>query len=528
MPPAVPPSRPPAVYIRRWAAGLSLACLLPWAGGCSLPPLKPRPASEALAVEASRDTPLGQGAMTYKGDRQGKSGIHALDDAHDAFAARMLLARAATHTLDVQYYIWRDDMTGTLLLEALHEAADRGVRVRLLLDDNGTNGLDRVLAALHAHPNIEVRLFNPFTLRWPKMLGFVTDFSRLNRRMHNKSFTADNQATIVGGRNVGDEYFGAGEDVLFADLDVLAIGPVVREVSEDFDRYWASESAYPVDQLIKAAPESDLQDLAARASVLERDPAAAAYMKALEELPFIQQLVKGELQVEWAVTHMVSDDPAKVLGDKGEEGNLPDQLRRAIGDPTRGFDLVSPYFVPTESGVAAFAALVEQGVRIRVLTNALEATDVPLVHSGYAKRRKALLRAGVELYEMRASNDDTVKIRGKGRFGSSGSSLHAKTFAVDGERLFVGSFNFDPRSFNLNTELGFLIDSPAMAQEVSRVFDTGIPQAAYSLRLEDDDTLVWLEQRDGVTVRHTTEPGTTVLKRLGVDILSLLPLEPML
>lgn len=348
--------------------------------GCSLPPLESRSASQALAPDAARDTALGRAIAPLAAQHPGKSGIHPLADAHDAFAARMMLARAAQRSLDVQYYIWHDDLTGTLLLEALHAAADRGVRVRLLLDDNGTAGLDKVLAALDAHPNIEVRLYNPFVVRWPKFIGYLTDFRRLNRRMHNKSFTADNQATIVGGRNIGDEYFGATDGVLFTDLDVLAVGDAVQDVSNDFDRYWASESAYPVDRLLKPAGPDELAALARTATTLERSPEAAAYAEAMRQLPFIQQLLRGELALEWAPTRMVSDDPRKTLGTAPPEAMLSHQLQDIIGTPTTDVELVSPYFVPTASGTEAFAAMAQRGVKVRVLTNALEATDVAVVH----------------------------------------------------------------------------------------------------------------------------------------------------
>jgi len=521
-----------------WIRASVLPCLCAiLLGGCALPALKDRPPSTALPQEQARTTPLGRGVAAQVAAHPGESGIHPLANAHDAFAARMLLARAAARTLDVQYYIWRGDLTGTLLLEALHAAAERGVRVRLLLDDNGTDGLDPVLAALDTHPNIEVRLFNPFPLRKPKMLGYLTDFSRLNRRMHNKSFTADNQATIIGGRNIGDEYFGATNDVLFADLDVLAIGSAVDEVSGEFDRYWASASAYPARQLLPPVNAAQLEDLAAQASLLEHDPAAAAYMRALREVPFIQALVQGELPLEWAPTRMVSDDPAKVLDKAAPETLLPHQLKDIIGQPQQHLELVSPYFVPTAAGVEAFGALARQGVRVRILTNALEATDVAVVHAGYAKRRKDLLRAGVELYEMRraagtgggrgASATDGRQ-PGKSSAGSSGSSLHAKTFAVDNERVFVGSFNFDPRSARLNTELGFVIDSPVLAGRLATLFDTAIPAETYAVRLNDSGKLQWTEQTDGQTVRHDTEPGTTLWQRLAVWFLSLLPIEPLL
>ncbi|WP_156124339.1 phospholipase D family protein [Achromobacter sp. RTa] len=501
---------------------------LSFLSGCGLPSLGKRSESRALTPEESQETPLGRAIAPLAAAHPGKSGIHPLPDAYDAFAARMMLARAAERSLDVQYYIWHNDMTGTMLLEALHEAADRGVRVRLLLDDNGTSGLDDELSALDAHPNIEVRLYNPFVLRWPKPLGYVTDFSRLNRRMHNKSFTADNQATIVGGRNVGDEYFGAASGVLFTDLDVLAIGAAVNDVSVDFDRYWASESAYPVDRLLKKPAPGRLDELEQAATQVERSPEAAAYAEAMRKLPFIKQLLQGELALEWADTRMVSDDPRKTLGTAPPEAMLPHQLQEIIGAPTSDLELVSPYFVPTASGTQAFAQMARGGVKVKVLTNALEATDVTVVHSGYAKRRKALLASGVELFEMKRMSTGVERNKSMGPFGSSGSSLHAKTFAVDGRRIFVGSFNFDPRSAKLNTELGFVIDSPTLARRIAESFDRDLPSAAYRVCLDDKGELYWLEQRGGQTIRHDTEPGTTLWQRLSVWFVSLLPLEPLL
>lgn len=495
--------------------------------GCSLPPLDHRNASQALTPDAARDTPLGRAIAPLAAQHPGKSGIHPLADAYDAFAARMMLARAAQRSLDVQYYIWHDDMTGTMLLEALHEAADRGVRVRLLLDDNGTAGLDKLLAALDAHPNIEVRLYNPFVVRWPKFIGYLTDFRRLNRRMHNKSFTADNQATIVGGRNIGDEYFGAANGVLFTDLDVLAIGAAVNDVSTDFDRYWASESAYPVDRLLKPAAPGELAALAQSASAVEKSPEAAAYAEAMRKLPFIQQLLRGELTLEWADTRMVSDDPRKTLGTAPPEAMLPHQLHDIVGTPKVDLELVSPYFVPTASGTDAFVKLAQSGVKVRVLTNALEATDVAVVHSGYASRRRDLLAGGVELFEMKRQAG-AERNKSLGPFGSSGSSLHAKTFAVDGRSVFVGSFNFDPRSARLNTELGFVIDSPTLARRIADAFDNDIARTAYRVCLDDNGALYWLEQRDGKTIRHDTEPGTTAWKRFSVWFVSLLPIESLL
>jgi len=506
----------------------ALALLLALLAGCSLPPLAERAPSSALDLAAARQTTLGRAISPLAKARPGAAGLLPLADARDAFAARMLLAQAAERTLDVQYYIWRNDMTGTMLLEALHAAADRGVRVRLLLDDNGISGLDETLAALDAHPNIEVRLFNPFVIRRPKVLGYLFDFSRLNRRMHNKSFTADNQATIVGGRNVGDEYFGATDGVLFADLDVLAIGQIVGEVSSDFDRYWASPSAYPASQLLPPVSAARLEALARHSRAVEADPQAAAYVRAVREQPFIRDLAAGTLPLEWAPARMVSDDPAKAQGKSPPEALVTHQLTRIIGTPEKEVDLVSPYFVPGAEGTQAFAAMARQGVRLRILTNALEATDVPVVHSGYAKRRRALLEAGIRLYEMRSASRHSGSPEGRPLFGSSGSSLHAKTFGVDRKRAFIGSFNFDPRSANLNTELGFVIDSPELAGRIADAFDAAIPASAYEVVLGKDGKPRWLERSGGRVVEHDTEPGTTALGRLWIRFLSLLPIEPLL
>lgn len=511
-----------------WWALIAVCLLAGLLGGCALPSLEDRSITTALDMAETRDTVLGRAAVPRAEAHPGKSGIHPLVDPHDAFAARALLARLAERTLDVQYYIWHGDTTGTLLLEELRAAAERGVRVRLLLDDNGTGGLDSELAALDSHPNIEVRLFNPFVVRKPKVVGYLVDFMRANRRMHNKSFTVDSQATIIGGRNVGDEYFGATAGVLFADLDVLAIGTVVSDVSADFDRYWSSASSYPVSRLLPRVDSAQLQQVQAAAARIASSPAATKYIKAIRDTAFIVNLLAGDLAFEWANTRMVSDDPAKGLGQAEQDSMLIHQLGEILGQPSSHVELISPYFVPTASGVAAFAALTENGVKVRVMTNSLDATDVSAVHAGYAKRRKDLLQAGVVLYEMRRLQSAAKRKESAGPFGSSGSSLHAKTFAVDGRRVFVGSFNFDPRSANLNTELGFVIESPSLAQAIERAFDGTIPENSYEVRLAESGDLYWLEHEEGRLVRHDAEPETRLWKRAVVSFLSILPIEWLL
>jgi putative cardiolipin synthase len=497
-----------------------LCALLVLLGACtSLPDTVPRERSSALDDTAG--TRLGRALAPQVGARGGRSGIYALGDARDAFAARVLLARAAERSLDVQYYILRADTTGGLFCEALWQAAERGVRVRLLLDDNSTRGLDQALAALDAHPNIEVRLFNPYASRAFRLGELASDFSRLNRRMHNKSFTADSQVTIVGGRNIGDEYFGADSPVEFVDLDVLAAGAVVGEVSASFDAYWNSESAYPVAALI-AAPQAESADRVRAAwAKLNESPEATRYLEALRATPLVHELLAGNLSFDWAPAHVVADDAAKVRHPpERTDLHLLPRLEVALGRIERELDLVSPYFVPTEDGAAALVALASRGVKVRVLTNSLAATDVAPVHAGYAKYRETLLRGGVRLYELKRAAPEN-----DGRSaGGSDASLHAKTFSVDRNRLFVGSFNFDPRSARLNTEMGVVVESAPLAARLASALDSGLARDAYELRLAANGELEWLDGE----LRHTSEPGAGVFKRLWIGFLSLLPIEWLL
>lgn len=261
-----------------------------------------------------------------------QSGVRPLIDAREAFAARMLLARNAQYSLDLQYYIWRNDRTGTLLFEALHEAADRGVKVRLLLDDHSTGGLDAVLIALQSHPNIDVRLYNPLKLRRPRWINYLYDFARLNRRMHNKLFIADQQVLISGGRNIGDEYFGAHDGVVFSDLDVLLIGPIVEETQADFERYWNAPSAVPLNRLLTLTKPITLSALEERAKMIERDPGTKRFVEALQEHPFVQDFLQRKLEFEWAEVNLLSDDPRKTLGLAKQHHLLAFQLQQAIGN----------------------------------------------------------------------------------------------------------------------------------------------------------------------------------------------------
>jgi len=496
--------------------------------GCAILPANVE-RTESRALTDTIGSRLGQAIASVAAAHPGKTGIHPLPNPRDAFAARVLLARAAERSLDLQYYIWHPDTTGGLLAEALWQAADRGVRVRLLLDDANTKGLDEAIAALDAHPNIEVRLFNPFANRAMRLADFATDFSRLNRRMHNKAFIADNQVAIVGGRNVGDEYFGAETPVVFTDLDALGAGAVVPRVSAAFDAYWNSASAYPAATLVPPAAAGSAAQIR-EAWTARQGEQAERYVEVLRTTPLVRDLLAGRLALEWANARVLHDDPAKVLHPPDEHDlHMLPLLEAAIGSPARELNLVSPYFVPTQAGTDALLAIAKRGVALRILTNSLAATDVPAVHAGYSKYREALLRGGVRLYELKPSAQDSeaTERERRGLSGSSGASLHAKTFSVDRNRIFIGSFNFDPRSARLNTEMGILVESEAIAVLLSDALDRNLPQVAYEVVLADGG-LRWIERTAAGELRHDSEPGVGALKRLWVDFLSILPFEWLL
>lgn len=496
--------------------------------GCNLPSNENRTITMAISKDEAKNTRLGRAMNSQIQKHPNRSGVLPLANSLDAFASRILLIREAERTLDVQYYIWHADMTGTLMMKELLNAANRGVRVRLLLDDNGIHGIDNELAALNEHPNFEIRLFNPFVVRKPKWLGNITDLARLNRRMHNKSITADNILTIAGGRNIGDPYFGASRGTLYSDLDVLLTGPVVEDVSNDFDQYWASKSSYPAERILPDAKPDMLNQLLKNAIHIEQDSEAAEYINAIEQSDFITNLQSENLSLEWTSIRMVSDDPAKGLGKNTRDGLLTQQLQEVLGFPQEEVILISAYFVPTAAGVEAFREMTKRGVRVRILTNSLSATDVTVVHAGYGKYREELLEAGVQLFETRRLDEGADFDQIARPFGSSATSLHAKTFSVDGEQVFVGSFNFDPRSINLNTELGFVIDSPNLAKNIRNVIEGDIPSGIYEVRLNENGGIHWVEQIDGEQIRHDTEPQSSLWMRIWISFLSKLPIEWLL
>jgi len=508
------------------------ALLVILSGCASLPKNYSREPSRAW--DRPQETRLGRAIAPAAAQHPGMSGFHLLGNGRDAFVARMALAEAAERTLDLQYYIFHGDLTGKLILDSLVRAADRGVRVRLLIDDTAAKGKDAALAAIASHPQIEVRVFNPSAGRsgaaW--LFGAAADFDRINHRMHNKMFVADNQAGVVGGRNIGDEYFGAREGVNFADMDLLAMGPVVQDLSRSFDEFWNSEWAYPIEALHTKKPDPAALEKGRELLASHRSAARDTdYAKRLADSDLLKRLYERDLSLVWATAWVVYDRPEKAgsEGKPADDLKLGPQLKSAVAEPRSEFLISSPYFIPGERGVASFKQLREKGVRIRIVTNSFAGNDVALVHSGYARYRKDLLKLGVELYELKPSLAAAPETD-RESFGSSGASLHAKAFIIDREQVFVGSLNLDPRSLDLNTELGFVVESRELAEMLARQFDELIrPAYSYRLTLEPKDgDIVWISEENGREVRYSRDPEVGFWRRFSTWFLSIFAPESLL
>ncbi len=490
--------------------------------------------SYSQAMTNTDDTVLGMNAGKQRATHPGLSGFVPLSSGLDAFVARVVLASRAERSIDAQYYLFHNDITGTLLLGELITAADRGVRVRLLVDDMAIPDGDLGAILLDQHPNLEIRIFNPFSRNTSRISQFATRFGSVTRRMHNKSFTADNQFTIVGGRNIGDEYFEANPELAFGDLDVLAVGPVVLRISASFDEYWNHALAYPIRTL---ASNSVTPEKAANANKRFEQALAAQessqYRRAMETSALADKLRKEEMTYYWGNAQVVHDSPDKISEDRDRKDlHLAPQLKTHFDNVDDELIIFSPYFVPGKEGVEFLSSLAERGVRVSVVTNSLASTDVAAVHAGYAKYRKGLLRAGVELWEINERLPRKERAR-SGVLGSSGkASLHTKSFVLDREQVFIGSLNLDPRSVVENTELGIVISSPEMGRELSAWFDSNIANLAFRLELQAPDAggeqIVWHGMEDGRPVTFTQEPYSGFWRRLGVSTMSLLPVESQL
>jgi len=509
-------------------------------GGCasmSMPGSDyPRPLT--LALQNPETTKLGAQVEQLAKAHAPLSGFRLLPVGPDGFIMRAQLAAAAERTLDVQYFIIQMDSTGRLFAGELLQAAERGVRVRLLLDDSNVAGRESEILSLAAHPNIEVRSFNPFRYRgsfFPlRLFEFAVNNRRLDYRMHNKLFVADNQLAIAGGRNIGDEYFQVGGDFEFGDYDVVAAGPIVRSLSQAFDSYWNSSISIPVQALSGQPPQAALEALRRTIEAERRELAHQEFVRRASRGEPLDSILSGALPLTWANARVVVDDPEKARVVRGELiGRL---MQRPVADATSAsateLIMVSPYLIPGDTGMRIFRELREKNVRVRILTNSLESTDVIGAHAAYTNYRDDLLDAGVELYEVRpvlgkpGGSGGTIQRRSTGHF-----ALHAKTFVFDRNRLFIGSMNFDQRSLHLNTELGLIIDSPDLAHEVAARFESIVrPANSYRLLWKRDPAtgsrrLAWRTENDKNMVEYDEEPASCSLQRIHSNLLALLPLE---
>ncbi len=503
-------------------------------GGCArLPENSDRTTS--FAYDQPAESKIGRQWQNDFQDHPGQSAYYLLGDGYNALSARLVLASLAEQTIDAQYYLWHADRVGGIFAGELRKAADRGVRVRLLLDDMGLEGRDVNLSVLDAHPNIEVRIFNPFGRNTSRVIQFVTGMGKQTRRAHNKSFTVDNVASILGGRNIGNEYFFAHPELQFYDLDVVTFGPVVEEVSGSFDQFWNHELSYPVSSLVTTPPtEEQSREMLRKFNEFLEQQNDSDYVEKLKNSDFIKNFRTEKEKIFWGPGKIVGDDPQK-LGTETDDStyHLSQELAPYLTEVETELLILSPYFIPGKSGLAFFKELRDRGVQVSILTNSLASTDVAVVHSGYANYRRQLLRMGVTLYEMSKdlSREEQQQVKGE-PFYEPQSSLHAKAMVIDRSTLFIGSLNLDPRSVVQNTEIGIVFESEEIADRIALFFSTIVPAIAFRLELRTDENgfehIVWHGMVDGENKTLLWEPQTTFWERFSMNLLRLLPVESQL
>ncbi len=479
---------------------------------------EPKPYSRTITETA--DTRLGKGVSQWVDAHGGRSGFYPLTEGMDALGVRLRLAEQAEKSIDLQYFLMKRDTAGLVMMNALLKAADRGVRVRFLLDDIFTTAPDRGLLLINQHPNIEVRLFNPVSRRGFSTLNFVGDFRQANRRMHNKSFTVDNQISVVGGRNLADEYFDLKSESVFIDFDVLAMGPIAAEISMSFDEFWNHSRAIPMDRIAANKADEDLETV--RADIAEEFNGLydTVYKQALES-QLLKDLIADRRQIFPAEARVLSDSPDKLINEISEEHmQLATDLREVLLSAEKEIIFISPYYVPGDGGVQLVRNLVDKGIRVIILTNSLASNNHVPVHGGYARYRKDVIEAGAELYEARAN---AARDRRGTDEGPDAMTLHTKAFIIDRRYLFVGSLNLDPRSIEINAEMGLLIDSQQMLAYLHPDPDEKLAKIAYRVLLNDDGNLEWHARINGEEVIETKEPLTSSWLRFKAWLLRIAP-----
>ncbi len=528
---------------RLLVAGIAIACM---AGCATRPPASAFHREPSFAIPTDLPTHLGD-VLTARGlAHPDQSGFRLLRGGAAALEARLAIANAAQRTLDMQYYIADEDNTGKLVLEAALRAADRGVRVRMLVDDLNFKDLDNIMLTLNNHKNIEVRVFNPFSTADEGWLGRIgntlTQLDTLDRRMHNKAMIVDNQIAIVGGRNIGDEYFDASPNIVFRDLDVVVAGPLVPQISGSFDDFWNSDESYPLRALNgKTISDDDIARVRQDLGEHWQKEFADVHDKPLYQTPLADQLSHETVGLVWAPAELRVDRPEKVEGNPDYESPPAQRLRELVHQAKSSVDILSPYFVPHDYGAQAIESLSTSGVHFRILTNSLASTDAVAVHAGYAPYREPLLKAGVELYEFKPVK---TPVHEGGLMGSeSRASLHAKTYVIDRQIAVIGSMNLDRRSVGLNTELTVVIHSPVIAAQVEEMFDRAIsPETSYHVMLVPPDQrdrpgpagapssgLIWVTQDGGGMMRsYDTDPGAGLWRNVVTGIFFVLPVKDQL
>ena len=504
--------------------------------GCStLPKHKIESIPEtALQVDTAQTT-LAQIIQPLQEQHPDLTGYLVLFEPLEALATRLSLIDKAEKRLDLQYYIWDNDKVGSLALHALIRAADRGVKIRLLIDDNNAKSTEGIFLALAQHPNIEVKLFNPYRFRKYRALDMILDLKRINRRMHNKSFIADHQVALIGGRNMTNQYYNVSDNYQFSDVDVMLVGTAVKDISHSFDEYWSHEYAYKVQEVVnQSAHHLSYESLKRQLDEHYERVTVQNYLDLTSNSQAIDSLMSRDIQLDWVKAEVVKDSPDKIKSKAKKKEHLNFQLIQHLEQPEKNVDLISAYFVPEKKGAKMLTDLAKDGVKVRVLTNSFKANDVAVVHAFYGKYRQNLLEHGVQLYEflpalnkndLDKNTEDLAKKAKVSIKGLSRSSLHAKLMALDEKQVFIGSFNFDPRSAYLNTEIGVLLNSPPLAQAVHTTMDENLSKYAYKLVLDANKKITWQRQTPQGPVIYTKEPRMKWWQRAGIKMLSWLPIE---